>query len=300
MGKKQQFGGKWTVEKLDILKKYIHFYTTALKRQNFHLIYIDAFAGTGNIELARIDDDFDYVTTEEFSPWVKNGTAYESINGSAKIALDAPDKFDRYYFIERNPDFAKELEELTRAYPDLDTKIINADCNEALVKICKEVNWSVNRAVLFLDPYASELKWKTLVEVSKTKSIDVWYLFPFSVVNRLMKKDGKISSTWRAKLTDMLGDDSWEEEFYEENTQLSLFDTGSETIRRYNEEKLKAYIVRQLETVFAKVSEKPRILYNTKNSAMFLFCFAVSNESPTAQKLAMKAADQILGKESGN
>ena len=89
MGKKQQFGGKWTVEKLDILKRYIHFYTTALKRQNFHLIYIDAFAGTGNIELARIDDDFDYVTTEKFSPWVKNGTAYESINGSAKIAVGA-------------------------------------------------------------------------------------------------------------------------------------------------------------------------------------------------------------------
>ena len=40
-------GGKWTIDKLDILERYLDAYTTALKNQPFKLMYIDAFAGTG-------------------------------------------------------------------------------------------------------------------------------------------------------------------------------------------------------------------------------------------------------------
>ena len=43
----QMFGGDWTEEKLDMLRKYLRAYTTALKRQPFGLMYIDAFAGSG-------------------------------------------------------------------------------------------------------------------------------------------------------------------------------------------------------------------------------------------------------------
>ncbi len=41
------FGGAWTEIKLDILEKYLDFYTVALKKQRFELLYIDAFAGSG-------------------------------------------------------------------------------------------------------------------------------------------------------------------------------------------------------------------------------------------------------------
>ena len=41
------FGGQWTIEKLDILGRYLDAYTTALKNQPFKLVYIDAFAGHG-------------------------------------------------------------------------------------------------------------------------------------------------------------------------------------------------------------------------------------------------------------
>ena len=46
------FGGSWTIEKLDILESYLDAYTTVLKNQPFKLMYIDAFAGTGRIELS--------------------------------------------------------------------------------------------------------------------------------------------------------------------------------------------------------------------------------------------------------
>jgi|WetSurMetagenome_2_1015567.scaffolds.fasta_scaffold293415_2 three-Cys-motif partner protein len=62
-----RFGGGWTQIKLDVLEKYLSAYVTALKNKQFELLYIDAFAGTGE------------VTT-------KSGSG-EPIDGSAKIAL---------------------------------------------------------------------------------------------------------------------------------------------------------------------------------------------------------------------
>ena len=38
MGKKQNFGGAWTIEKLNILSDYLDFYVTALKNQPFQLL----------------------------------------------------------------------------------------------------------------------------------------------------------------------------------------------------------------------------------------------------------------------
>lgn len=43
-----QFGGPWTVEKLDALRGYLIGYAQALKNQPFRRWYIDAFAGTGD------------------------------------------------------------------------------------------------------------------------------------------------------------------------------------------------------------------------------------------------------------
>ena len=38
------FGGAWTRQKLEILRRYLDTYTTALKEQPFGLIYVGAFA----------------------------------------------------------------------------------------------------------------------------------------------------------------------------------------------------------------------------------------------------------------
>ena len=48
-----QFGGPWTVEKLDALRAYLIGYAQALKKQAFRRYYIDAFAGTGDRAVKR-------------------------------------------------------------------------------------------------------------------------------------------------------------------------------------------------------------------------------------------------------
>lgn len=44
-----EFGNidSWTKDKLERIEAYLDAYLRALKKQNFHLEYIDAFAGTG-------------------------------------------------------------------------------------------------------------------------------------------------------------------------------------------------------------------------------------------------------------
>lgn len=50
----QSFGGPWTLLKLDVLEKYLHFFVHSMKNQKFKLCYIDAFAGSGDVDVYEI------------------------------------------------------------------------------------------------------------------------------------------------------------------------------------------------------------------------------------------------------
>ena len=279
----QKFGGDWTAKKLNIFTSYLDAYLIALQNQKFNKIYIDAFAGTGEIETS-------------------DGEAY--LAGSAKRALSAERRFDHYYFIESDESKASELEHtIDTEFPHLKrfTTVYRGDANEKLGKIINDIDWRFSRGLLFLDPYATQVDWATLECVAVTKSIDVWYLFPFSALNRMLPKNGKYGS-WENTIDRLLGDNSWRTEFYKKDPQLSLFDLGvidggeeeDRLVKDASLEHIKEYIISRLETTFPCVSNNPRIFKNSKESTMFLFCFAISNESVAAQRLALRIADHIL------
>lgn len=279
----QKFGGDWTAKKLNIFTSYLDAYLIALQNQKFKKIYIDAFAGTGEIETS-------------------DGEAY--LAGSAKRALSAEKRFDYYYFIESDESKASELEHMIDTeFPHLKrfTTVYRGDANEKLGKIINDIDWRFNRGLLFLDPYATQVDWATLERVAGTKSIDVWYLFPFSALNRMLPKNGKYGS-WENTIDRLLGDNSWRTEFYKKDPQVSLFDLGlvdgdedeERLVKDASPGHIKEYLISRLKTIFPCVSNNPRIFKNSKNSPMFLFCFAISNESVAAQRLALRIADHIL------
>lgn len=279
----QKFGGDWTAKKLNIFTSYLDAYLIALQNQKFKKIYIDAFAGTGEIETS-------------------DGEAY--LAGSAKRALSAERRFDHYYFIESDESKASELEHMIDIeFPHLKrfTTVYRGDANEKLGKIINDIDWRFSRGLLFLDPYATQVDWATLESVAGTKSIDVWYLFPFSALNRMLPKNGKYGS-WENTIDRLLGDNSWRTEFYKKDPQLSLFDLGmvdggeeeDRLVKDASPEHIKEYLISRLKTIFPCVSNNLRIFKNSKNSPMFLFCFAISNESVAAQRLALRIADHIL------
>lgn len=272
---KHRFGGAWTVEKLDILEKYLNAYSIALKNQKFDKLYIDAFAGNGTVE-CKIDD---HNTLE--------------IDGSAKLALKTNPPFSKYYFIEKKAEFALKLQQIKNEHPDKKIEIINSDCNDFLRILCAKTNWKNARGLLFLDPYGMQVEWETLELIAKTKAIDVWYLFPLSALNRLLKRDGNIDQSIHDKISRILGTNDWYEAFYQPSSQLSLFE--EETIEKtVNFNSLSNYVLDRLRSIFPAVAQNAKILYNTRNSPLFLFCFAMANDEPKAVNLALRIAKHIL------
>ena len=99
-----KFGGDWTDEKLRILEKYLTAYTTALKNQPFRLIYVDAFAGSGEWEPSHVLPE--------------GNDSLKMRKGSVRIALDVVDKsFDEFLFIDKNASFCEGLRSFKRQYP---------------------------------------------------------------------------------------------------------------------------------------------------------------------------------------
>ena len=202
------FGGSWTQEKLGILEHYLDAYTTALKNRSFKMVYIDAFAGTGYVEIPPQD----------------NKDMQEFIQGSASIALDIRDKpFDRLIFVERDKARYRELKRLEEQSPQREIRIINSDANQYLMRL--QEDWDQWRGVLFLDPFATEVAWSTIERIAGFKALDTWILFPVSAITRMLPRSrlpDEIDPRWATRLTTVFGDDSWRE-LYQERQQQSLF-----------------------------------------------------------------------------
>lgn len=287
----QLFGGNWTDEKLQILKNYLQAYITALKKQSFELMYIDAFAGTG-YRKKRKNDKLSHI------PLLPEFAEQESklfLDGSATIALKIVPPFDRYIFIELDKERYVELNKLKNEFPILEKNIIikNEEANACLIELCKRIDWRRYRAVLFLDPYGMEVQWKTIEAIAKTKSIDLWYLFPLGVgVNRLLRKDGKINEAEKKRLDLIFGTDNWYDIFYKTYQEKRLFDEIKYSKKVVDFNQIAEFFVGRLKTIFAGVAQNPRPLYNSKNNPLYLLCFAASN--PKGSRIAINIAQHIL------
>jgi three-Cys-motif partner protein len=77
----QRFGGGWTEDKLTMVRKYLIEYVKALKYQQFKLMYIDAFAGTGYRDL-KVPEETAQLLLPEFA----ETEPVDFIEGSASIA----------------------------------------------------------------------------------------------------------------------------------------------------------------------------------------------------------------------
>ena len=160
-------------KKLNKLEDYLKAYLKVFKNKDWvHTIYIDAFAGTGEVPTAAADPSL---------PLDDDGKAF--IVGSARRALSLESSFSEYVFIEKTRMKARELERLKTEYPEKAGRItiVNEDANSALQSICAKRDWRKCRAVVFLDPFGNQVEWKTIEAIAKTKSVDLWY-FPSPLV----------------------------------------------------------------------------------------------------------------------
>ncbi|GIK17704.1 MAG: hypothetical protein BroJett003_26680 [Planctomycetota bacterium] len=289
---KHQFGGDWTTDKLERLRKYLCAYMTIFTRnpkaQYFTTIYVDAFAGTGHRVGPTRRGDKSAAASETADP-----EAESFRKGSARIALEVGPSFHRFIFIERDAGRVAELEALRDEFPTKAVQIEQGDANAFLKQWCKQTDWKKHRAVVFLDPYGMQVDWATLDSLAKTKAVDLWLLFPLGVaVNRLLTKAGPPPEEWANALTRIFGTKDWEQAFYPKKEEETLF--GAEESQRKDAtlEAIGCFFVNRLKTIFVKVADNPLPLINSTNTPIYLLCFAAG--APKGSGTAVKIAQDIL------
>jgi three-Cys-motif partner protein len=297
----QRFGSHWTEDKLCRVEEYFERYNVALKNQRFTREYIDAFAGTGYREVREEGGGGGLMFPGLVEPEVQR-----FLDGSARKALKVEPSFHRFTFIEKDPRKVGELQKLRDKFPDKPIRIECGDANEWVQSICRE-GWDYRRAVLFLDPFGMQVSWQTLEAVARTKSIDVWLLFPLGVaISRLLKRDGDIDEALCRRLDFVFGDRSWRDAFYKTDApvqpgavQRGLFDFEDETPEpeypwKADFSVIEGYFKARLRTIFARVADNTVRLKNSKNIPLYLLFFMAGNER--GAPIAVKIAESIMSR----
>lgn len=277
---RNRFGGPWTQKKIEILQKYLKFYTTALSGK-FNLFYADAFAGTGKQSSKIEESQIELIPQEDFQ-------------GSVMAALETNPPFSRYFFNDLDKEFTEALREITDQHLEKDITISQRDANIFVPMFCRMLG-KYDRAVLFVDPFSTELNWKTLTYVAESKKIDMWLLFPLSVIIRMTKKDGEIIPEWRKTLDRLLGTNDWEQALYSRvdvpQTEDMFGFEHNKGMERINPDAVQDWVKQRLEEQFAFVTDPVPLKNN--NRPLFSLFLAVSNDSPKATQLARKVSKQI-------
>lgn len=255
------FGGDWTRTKLDIIERYLDAYTTALKGQPFKLVYIDAFAGTGEVEIPTDDAE-----------------GRELLRGSVQRALAVRDRaFDRLVLIEKDEAQYRELLTLKKEHPGRDIRVVNDDANSVLRGLGKD--WRGKRGVLFLDPFGTQVDWTTIQSICRTNALDTWVLFPVGTIQRILprsRKPDEISPKWVRRLDRIYGDESWRD-LYSPSEQLPLLGPRRERREPGVSGLLRIYRQKLRDLFGNRFLEESGTLQNSRGAPLFELLFVVGN-----------------------
>ena len=112
-----------------------------------------------------------------------------------------------------------------------------------------------------------------------------------------MRDGTKIIESWSNKLDSIFGTHEWYDRFYSEQVSNDLFGHTEKIVHKTgNLQAIAEYYLERLRNVFSAVADNPRMMYNSRQNPLFMFCFAMGNPSEKAQTLALRIAKHILNK----
>lgn len=274
--------GPWAQEKLHALESYLIEYTKIMRRQQWckGYVYVDAFAGPGTHILRgqsdRRDNDFQVPLLSDYQ--VESNELAEFIRGSPRVALDLPNPFTVYVFVERNPTRVEALERLRQEYKGRrEIRVRNQDCNDYLRTffiVNPRIDWKEWRAVVFLDPFGMQVPWNTIEGLAQTGAVELLINFPVGMaIQRMLRRDGQLSDAMRKKLDRYFGDSDWYDVVYK--TDASLFGNDLVKTERSGHALVRWYRQR-LHTVFKHVT-KARLVRNSHGGHLYYLIHAGQN-----------------------
>jgi three-Cys-motif partner protein len=284
------FGGNWTEEKLEVMRRYFAAYSQALKHQRFTKWYVDAFAGTGDRSDGKAEGP---VGSSLFG---EDATDVVSVkDGSVRIALGIDPPFDRYVLIEQSKEHVAALQALRTEFPKRSIDIVTGEANDILRELAQKTVWRQTRAAVFIDPYGMQVDWETLEILAATKAVDIALLFPTGPLNRLLTRDGNIPIDWARRIDSHLGPCDWRSACYAQEPVTDLFSTqAAHVTKKMTANGLRHFVLQRLQSVFPYVCEEPLELKNSKGAILYHLFIICVNPSDAAVKLARRLASSAL------
>jgi three-Cys-motif partner protein len=158
--------GRWVVEKLDYLERYINVFETAMRMKWPRRCYMDLFAGPGKCVCRT------------------TGAVYL---GSPLIALSTRYPFTDYIFVDGDASTLATLEQRCTASPYLDRIQFEAgDANDVVGDIVERIMGRPSLNLAFLDPEGLELHWDTVAALARIKRLDLIIHYSQMGLERMM------------------------------------------------------------------------------------------------------------------
>src|SRR5260370_23917799 len=193
--------GGWSELKLEILTKYAGAYTTILRSKKLRPIYIDGFAGAGQLISKQ---------------------SKELISGSPLKALSVDPPFEEFHFVDLEQERVGNLKKL--AAEKKNVHIYSGDANEVLVaEVFPRVRYDqFKRALCVLDPYGLHLSWNVIKAAGQIRTIEIFLNFPVMDMNMnvLLWRPERASQNDIARMNAFWGDDSWRAAAYSQQETL--------------------------------------------------------------------------------
>lgn len=264
--------GPWSEVKLDILREYASPYSKILTANNFHHLYIDAYAAGGS-HLSR--------TTGDVVP------------GSPLIALATEPPFSEYHFIDADPTRVDQLRRYTADRPNV--HVHSGDCNDILLRDVFPLSRYEDRrrSLCLLDPYNIDLRWEVIATAGRMTTIEVFVNFMVMDMNMnvLLRNPANADPMQIARMDRFWGDGSWRNVAYEPNPQRNLFGSSEDVkVDDANEKIAEAYRQRLIDVAGFIYAPRPVRFVNSLGFTIYYLFFASPNQT------GKKIVEHIFGK----
>jgi three-Cys-motif partner protein len=111
--------------------------------------------------------------------------------------------------------------------------------------------------------------------IADTKAVDLWILFPYGAINRMLVSDALPPKAWADRLTRIFGTDEWKKDFCSTSSWQSLIDPEKRVERTY------------------KTADQERITeFFMKRLLLFVLMFAAGNEK--GANAGVKIANDLM------
>lgn len=153
--------GPWAEQKYRLVWNYAKMFASSMKYKWDSRIYIDLFAGSGRAKLKNIS---------------------KIVPASPLLAINIPDRFDKYFFCEENKQNIQNLETRVKtSFQDANVDFIPGDVNRNVNKILSKIPQHRQGKILtfcFADPYkVKNLNFRTIKDLSE-RFVDFLILIP--------------------------------------------------------------------------------------------------------------------------